>query len=417
MQKQPSQMDYARQGLDVTKAQIDLFKNSPDSSKPLVNALNDFQKRNEKYKPVEHAAIDGLVGAIKYNAENKELTKGQQIEATLAEGLRSFQRLAAFKRQEAAEREALAPYASAAIKLAYSGADSDTINNNARTLFEMAADKGLVKGRFVSMAPNSTVAVIKNDDGSLNAFDISSIDPEGAKLAQDERRNNLSLGIQQQNANAYSRSVQNSLDIRNDQIEAQKEAKALQAQQKELKDLEAAFKEYEVYDSAEKLLYAQDENGNILMNKDGSPQLSDRALQGKYSQGLFSETPNIFKNKDQALFGTLASDAKGRHFKQMGYRNETEYKNIRTIDPRLSPEANLEITKSQKERLAPYVQRYQELKNNLSGTGQQGNVPQGNQPNMEDSNTIEVVSPDGVSGRIPKANLKTALEQGFDLVY
>lgn len=242
-------MDYARQDLDITKSEVDLLKNRPDSSKPFVTALDDLQKRNQKRRPLSHAALDGVIGAVKYNAQEKQLTQEQQIVATLEQNLADLRSFTSQLKRERAEKEALLPYASAAIKLSHSNADPETINNNARTLFEMAADKGLVKGRFVSMAPNSSIAVIQGSDGKLQAFDLSSLAPEEAKLAQEERMKKLSLGIQQQNADAYGRSVKSNVALHKAQIDQMPET--LDVRQKEANNAERRL-DYEAGKNIEK---------------------------------------------------------------------------------------------------------------------------------------------------------------------
>lgn len=430
MQRNPTSLDYKKHNLDLVRAQGDLVNKSPNESEPFVDAVNDFSQINQKRKSGLQAGIEGFASGLKYGAKKGAAERRQRLFDFLEQNIMAMRERSDYLEKRKQFFEDTTPYVTAL----YDISNSKTLNDNDKQQYtanlmkqyqQVDPDSG--KFDIVSAPAGQDFFVVvdrSTGDKSIRTYQ-SMMTPEAWNDLKKRNLEDLKMNIQQQNADAYGRSVQNSLDVRNDQIEAQKEAKALQSQQKQLKDLEAAYKEYEIYDSAEKLLYAKDDNGNIKFNKDGTPQLTDRALQSSYSQGIFDETPNMLKNEDQALFGTLTSDAKGRHFKQMGYRNETEYKNIRTIDPRLSAKANMEIIKSQKERLTPYIKQYHDIKNNLSSYNEphiqqpQGGVPSSNVPQggvQQGEGQIKVKSPGGKIGLVPINKLKTVLAQGGELL-
>lgn len=215
----PNKFDYQKfnHQLNTDIAKIEL--NKPKQNKPFIEALDEWTQINKTPKSDGQAAIEGAVAGIKSGLKASDQNKDQKVFDWLEANVRESQKLIDYNIKQEQRKEEIFPYASGAIRLAYSDADYDTINNNARSMWEQAKMKGLVQGNFVSLVPKTTVANYQNDDGSFAAMDIGTFAPDVAKEAADMRIKNLSLGVQQQKADAYGINVQSQVDYRTAQAD------------------------------------------------------------------------------------------------------------------------------------------------------------------------------------------------------
>lgn len=248
---------------------------------------------------------------------------------------------------------------------------------------------------------------------------------EGERMQQKEesyKEKGLSLqerglGIQQQNANIsqdYLNLEKNKSE--NNQKFNQEQIKYFTEQSDKLKGIE---EEYSAYKELENLLTEKDSNGKPKLDKNGNPVLSSSALN---RLGF----PNVLKNADQARFEQLNSDLTGAHFKKMGYRNETEYKKIRNVNPSLGAEENMRIIKdnlrilengvNKKQQIDSYLEK--KLSPLLGGTQQNNSqMPSQNQavnPNQSSNNGSAVVMFKGKIQKIPRENLEKAIARGAE---
>lgn len=425
MTKRPSVLDYKKYGAQLDKNLVEMALKTPGEYKPSIESSEEIEKFNQTPRSTGETVVQGLFSGIRAGMKKADQDKTMRVLEWFQQNAMADKQQNDWHMQKEQEREMLAPYAMTALELAYSGGQYGDVDNNMRNVWnQLKSNNPDIQGEYMGFIPNSGIINIRTPDGNIVPHNVGQyVGDDTLKRVQTGYLQKQALSVNQQRADDYGRNVASNIaynkaqinKINNPQISSsglsEKEQKSLI---NEMNDLEAAVKEYEVFDSAEQLLYEKDEKGNIKFNKKtGEPILSNKALQGGITQALLDETPNFLKNPDQALFSTLSSDAKGRHFKQMGYRNETEYKNIRTISPRLDAKSNLAIAQSQKERLRPAVERYNQIKNQLNGNPEDVHQPQAVKNN--DSNSIDVIAPDGTSGRMPIANLKAALEQGFKL--
>lgn len=115
---------------------------------------------------------------------------------------------------------------------------------------------------------------------------------------------------------------------------------------KDIEKLEGATQELKAYDAAENLLLTQD-------------PLYNPVAQGAFS--IIGGRPPAFKSPAQADFEALESTIRRKKFKGSGLRTQIEYQDIKTIDPRLSKEANLAIIEREKNALKPILEKKAKL--------------------------------------------------------
>lgn len=118
-------------------------------------------------------------------------------------------------------------------------------------------------------------------------------------------------------------------------------------------------------------------------------KIGKKGEQGGWSRVMSEVTPgHVYQlTPEQTQIDTLGQLMRGQMFKAFGYRNETEFEQIPTISSNNTVEQNQAI-----------VKQY----NNLFLKGQQGQ-----------DDIVEVISPSGKIGMIPKSSLEDAMAKGF----
>jgi len=190
-----------------------------------------------------------------------------------------------------------------------------------------------------------------------------------------------------------------------------KQTQLPQAQQKALMDqyttLKEAEKELELYNQAEQVLTSsKGKDGTI-----GFMRQLVEAAGGELAKGQ--------RAPEQAQLEQIASDLRGKIFKRNQFRNEAEFKSIKTVDPTLSKDANLQLIAQKKAELAPLLEKKQALEAQLFGQGERQPIEQNKEtisaaPQQE---TLEAIAPSGKPIRIPNdpALIDQLLQEGGQL--
>lgn len=187
---------------------------------------------------------------------------------------------------------------------------------------------------------------------------------------------------------------------------------------KDLEHLSAAELEYQNYEEARKLL----EGDEVQQEKKGKrKESSGSPLYNPYGYGALSKfgvLPEAWKTPEQARFEELSSDLTGQIFKRFKYRNQAEFKNIKTIDPYKSKGANLNIIKQSQKRLLPLLEKKKRLEQLYERVQSGQGIPEEENissltPSVSEQNFVRVQDPEGGMHEIPSHNLQQAIQEGF----
>lgn len=442
----PNKFDYQKfnHQLNTDIAKIQLGK--PKQNKPFIEALDEWTQINKTPKSNGQAAIEGAVAGLKSGLKAADQDRDQKVFDWLEANVRESQKLIDYNIQQEQRREEIFPYASGAIRLAYSDADYDTINNNARSMWEQAKMKGLVKGNFVSLVPKTTVANYQNDDGSFAAIDLGTFAPEVAKEAADMRVKNLSLGINQQRADDYGRNVQSQIDLRSTQADLMGDRLNLQNRRAETAEENARIAAERVKLSKANTIHKTvgeelDAKREFLRD---APRITEIV---RKNPGIFQSLAQIqWSNPDPTYFETVTRNLVGK------FRNPEDKRDIAVLVKAINkmkidvskgfvrpnqflektaagavpnfnmpPEAFLKVMDNMIDDAEYDAKKYeQRIKAIDNEEGQLAkawiNSPQSqgmSQPiQNSDPNTITMRSPDGKIGKIPLSKVEKALRQG-----
>lgn len=180
----PTLLDYQKQGLGLQKAQTDLLQNKPFDTQAELEALDDFKGLNQEKKSPWQAILDGMMAGAKYGLKAQDFDKKRKVFETLEAYAMAAKKQNEANVQKEQERATLEPYAHAASEVAFSNipyeqgfsAVRDTYNRLRANHPELVID-----GDPIGYIPKSFIINIRDKEGNIQPFDLSSILPEETK--------------------------------------------------------------------------------------------------------------------------------------------------------------------------------------------------------------------------------------------
>lgn len=231
MQKQPNSFDYQKRNLGLTKAQFDVINNSPNQAEPFVGAVDDFMNINQKKKSGLQAGIEGLASGLKYGAKKGEVDRKQQLFDWLGSNIMATRQKIEYLEKQQQFLESSSPYAEALYDISNSKHLSDDERQRYKSdLLKQYQQINPEAGKFdiiSSPAGQDFFVALDRATGEKKLVPYSSMmTPDSWQGLQKRNLENMKMdiqkqgmGIQQQHAVDYGRSVDSNVALHNAQID------------------------------------------------------------------------------------------------------------------------------------------------------------------------------------------------------
>jgi len=322
----PNALDYQKHGLNLHKNQIDLTKNrvelmgkEPGAFDAEIGLLDDFQNANQTRKPGWRALLDGMTSGLKYGLKSAEGEKKRATYANMEKMLGSFEEVSK-QLQQQNEKNALRqenmetkviPSAIGYLTYLQNNPTYDEAFNNLNSRVEQLKAVMPFDGELVALSPrNYEVGIFKDrKTGQLKETPISSLLPPDLLKGRpdlntyERAKDAEKMNVERQKANAKTFKAQNSA----------KDSDAQRADEEETR----TYLE----------LYGLLKDPNIDPTSSIGTGIKNWAAQNiPLVGGLIGE--GLAK---QQAYSQATANLKGQAFKKHGYRNQSEFDNIRTV--------------------------------------------------------------------------------------
>lgn len=454
MQRNQMNLISQKNKLDLIKSQSDLVNRSPNQSEPFVDAVDDFNKINQKKKSGLQAGIEGFASGLKYGAKRGEVDRMQQLTDYLRSNLMDMRERADYLEKQQQGLESATPYVSAL----YDISNSKTLNDDQKQKYTadlmrqyQQIDPEAGKFDIISTPAGQDFFVTLDratGEKSIRTYQ-SMMTPDAWNELQKRNLENIKMGIQQQNADVYSRSVNSSIELHKAQIDEMPQKMAVRQQEAnnavnnyEIKVGKAIKGELEELDAKNEFLRDEPRITEIVKRNPGIFQSlaqiqwsnQEPSYREMATRNLMDLARNPQDKNDIAVLTKAINKMQIDISRGFARPNQFLEKKGSAAVPNfgMPPEAFLKVMNNMKEdanhdvakinrRIKAFDQTHDQRFYNASV---QENQPQQSTPPATPANAgqgqnvgqIKVKSPDGKTGYVPINRLKAVLAQGGELL-
>ncbi len=180
----PNLLDYQKQGLALQKAQTDLLQNKPLEHQAELEALEDFGKINQTRKAPWQALLEGMTSGMKYGLKSQDLDKKRKVFESLETYAMAAKQQNSQNEQREQERALVEPYASAAAEVSFSNVpyqEGFALVRDQYNRLRTNHPELVVDGDPIGYIPKSFIINIRDKDGNITPFDLSTALSEDTK--------------------------------------------------------------------------------------------------------------------------------------------------------------------------------------------------------------------------------------------
>ena len=399
MKNQATSLDHLKQSSQLLNSLMSLQNKGASKASGVGDAVSKVGESITQKDDVSmgiSGLLQGIGGGMNQAALEKQQAGNSSMESSLMALMRQNNEIAQRAQELESEKKAfgdLLPEVVGLTKVTNPAAQKEYMSNLVKKFGE-ATNKQYELASFDPQQPFTPV-VKDVSSGQIMPVDLIAHtrqmgDEEGAKYMQGllpDAINKSHQELEKQRAEiaklqSDTQISREKLALDKEKFEAEKQkpsAVQVEIDKKAYQDIQTAKKELDLYKRAGKML--ADTTKDKDAKKVKSTQTGHEGLIGNW-QTAAEEIPGIghfaskIRSGPQAAFESLAAESQGAKFKSAGYRNQSEFESIKTIDPKLSREANLAIVQENLAALQNVVSKEGEILQRLQNSGVSQSYPE-----------------------------------------